>query len=116
MAKYRLPKTTAPQRALYGRLKRSLWKYGLEPELEYSLDGDRVDIAIPEVKIALEVDGPYHNRWEQRCEDERRDESRRRAGWTPIRATNEEVRNPGLVDRRILAVVRKNNKRRSGGR
>jgi very-short-patch-repair endonuclease len=116
MAKYKLPKTTEPQRELFRRLKRLLRKYGLEPELEYSLDGDSVDIAIPDEKIAVEVDGPYHNRWAQRCEDERRDESRRRAGWTPIRVTNEDVGNPGLVDRRILAVVRKNNKRRSGGR
>jgi len=116
MAKYSLPKITEPQRELWRRLKRSLRKYGLEPELEYSVGGDKVDIAIPELKIAVEVDGKYHNRWEQRCEDERRDDSRRRAGWTPIRATNEEVRNPGVVDRRILAAVRKNNKRRSGGR
>ena len=116
MAKYRLPKTTEPQRELCRRLKRSLWKYGFEPELEYSLDVDKIDIAIPELKIAVEVDGKYHNRWEQRCEDERRDDSRRSEGWTTIRATNEEVGNPGLVDRRILAVVHEREKRRSGGK
>ena len=111
--KYRLPKTTEPQRELWRRLKRSLWKNGLEPQLEYEVDGDRVDIAIPELKIAVEVDGEYHNGWNQRIEDGCRDERRRKAGWEAIRVTNEEATTPGLVDRRILSVVRRRKRLRS---
>src|ERR1700758_3674085 len=112
--KYRLPKTTEPQRELWRRLKRSLWKYGLEPQLEYEVDGDRVDIAIPELKIAIEVDGAYHNGWNQRIEDECRDQRRRRSGWEPIRVTNEEAVT-GAADERILAVVRRRERLRTAG-
>ena len=114
MMKYRFPKTTEPQRKLYSRLIRPLRRYGCEPQLEYEVDGDRVDIAVPELKIAVEVDGKYHNRWNQQIEDECRDDRRRRAGWEAIRVTNEEAATPGLVDRRILAAVRRRQRRRKG--
>jgi very-short-patch-repair endonuclease len=98
---YKFPKTTEPQLELWRRLKTSLWGRGLVPELEYTVDGDKVDIAIPELRIAIEVDGGYHTRWEQRLEDERRDNARSKAGWAFIRVTNKEIeRNIELVSAR----------------
>jgi Protein of unknown function (DUF559) len=50
-----------------------------------------VDLAFPNAKLAIEVDGPPHREEKQIQDDLDRDASLRAVGWEVIRVTNEEV-------------------------
>jgi hypothetical protein len=51
-----------------------------------------VDLAFPEAKLAIEVDGPRHSEDEKQIQDDcDRDASLRAMGWEVVRVTNEEV-------------------------
>jgi len=55
---------------------------------QYSLAGKRLDLAIPEVKLDIEVDGERYHRDEQgrrKAEDLWRDVAIKAAGWIPLR-------------------------------
>ncbi len=62
----------------------------------------RVDLAIPELKIAIEYDGRWHEDQTQRGLDNDRLAALRAAGWTVIVVTAELLRHP----QRLVAVVR----------
>lgn len=47
----------------------------------------RVDLAFPELKIIIEVDGKYHEGIIQRREDLRREKDLKRLGWTVFRVS-----------------------------
>ena len=49
------------------------------------------DIAIPSLKIIIEVDGGYHNTYEQMNKDKKRDVDFMSIGYTTLRYTNEQV-------------------------
>lgn len=49
----------------------------------------RADLGYEELKIAIEYDGALH--WEQRCEDERRRDAMREAGWIVIVLTADDI-------------------------
>ena len=51
----------------------------------------KVDLALINKKLAIEVDGKKHNLLEQRHIDQRRDEKFRELGWTIIRVSNEQA-------------------------
>jgi very-short-patch-repair endonuclease len=61
----------------------------------------RVDLAIPELKIAIEYDGRWHEADAQRALDNDRLATLRAAGWTVIVVTAELLRDP----RRMVAAV-----------
>lgn len=49
------------------------------------------DIAIPSLKLIIEVDGGYHNTEEQKAKDKQRDNDFKSIGYTTLRYTNEQV-------------------------
>lgn len=63
---------------------------GLIPQFEIS--SYRVDFALPEKKIAIELDGhDYHKTKEQRTFDAQRERDLQKLGWTVIRFTGTEI-------------------------
>lgn len=66
----------------------------IEPQWEIVYEGHkyRADFAIPEKKIAIEIDGhDYHKTKEQRTNDARRERDFQKAGWKVIRFTGSEI-------------------------
>ncbi len=109
---YNLRRTTSQQR----RLDHWLRNHDNEPEVEYAVDecGITVDLAYPNLKLAIEVDGGYHTTWKQQDEDCRRDSLLQRAGWKVIRVTNDEIdRNLSSVGYSILEEIHRRGKRLS---
>ena len=51
----------------------------------------KVDLALPDLKLAIEVDGAGHNTKSQRSLDEKKVRFLRSIGWTVLRFTNEEI-------------------------
>ena len=50
-----------------------------------------VDFFCPDCKLIIEVDGGYHSRLEQQCDDELRTHMLEELGYRVIRFTNEQV-------------------------
>lgn len=74
-------------------------------EPQYNIGPYRVDVALPAVKIVIELDGhEYHNSKEQRTADNKRQRELIRRGWLVIRFTGSEVYNSPL--RCVNEVVR----------
>lgn len=73
----------------------------------YSGDGRwlaRVDLALPELRIAIEYDGrEVHDRLDVFVRDRRRQNDLAAAGWTVLRFSAADLRSPGLV---VAAVAR----------
>lgn len=62
------------------------------PTPQYPLNGYRLDFALPDHKLAVEVDGhDYHKTKEQRSSDAKRDRSLLKQGWTTLRFTGSDV-------------------------
>jgi very-short-patch-repair endonuclease len=75
------------------------------PQHRVTVDGRviaRVDLAIPELRIAIEYDGRWHEDEHQRGLDNERLAALRAAGWTVVVVTAEMLRRPQL----LLAAVR----------
>jgi very-short-patch-repair endonuclease len=51
----------------------------------------RLDLALPRVKLAIEVDGPHHLDMEQAVHDANRTKFLKRQGWTVVRFTVREI-------------------------
>ena len=86
------------------KLYDALVEAGLSPQPQYWLAGKRLDLALPEHKLDIEVDGERHHRDEfgrRKAEDLWRDLAVRAAGWTPLRFWVYELREdmPGCVAR-----------------
>lgn len=63
---------------------------GLIPQ--FQIGGYRIDFALPEQKIAIELDGhDYHKSKDQRTYDAKRERDLQKLGWTVIRFTGTEV-------------------------
>jgi len=72
------------ERKLYDALEAQ----GIHPWPQYSLAGKRLDLALPEVQLDIEVDGERYHRDEygrRKAEDLWRDIAVKAAGWTPLR-------------------------------
>lgn len=63
------------------KLFEAMKKIGLNPECMYKISMMTVDFAFPEVKIAIEVNGPYHDTDEQKIIDKRRYFTLKSFGW-----------------------------------
>jgi very-short-patch-repair endonuclease len=66
----------------------------------------RVDLALPELKIAIEYEGAYHFEETQIVRDDARYARLREAGWTVIRVSAADLRDLDGVVARVLAAVR----------
>lgn len=73
------------------------------PALSQYDDGHKtVDFAFKEIKLFLEIDGPYHEKLDQQLRDSMRDLYSRKAGFETIRISNSYVsRNIGDIVKRI---------------
>lgn len=87
---------TKPQAMLLSKLSR----YAPVPEYPVPTDGRdglptcyKIDIAIPGIKFAIEVDGASHRAIKRKLEDEKKDTFLRSIGWEVTRIKNEEVLN-----------------------
>jgi very-short-patch-repair endonuclease len=66
----------------------------------------RVDLAIPELRIAIEYDGrEVHERRDVFVSDRRRQNALVAAGWTVLRFSAADLRNPALIIRAVTAAV-----------
>jgi len=70
------------------KLYDALVEAGLSPQPQYWLAGKRLDLALPDYRLDIEVDGERHHRDEfgrRKAEDLWRDLAVKAAGWTPLR-------------------------------
>jgi hypothetical protein len=62
-----------------------------EPLVNTDLHGFEVDFHWPDLKLAVEIDGPHHGRPHDRDADARQDRALQAAGYKTIRFTDEDV-------------------------
>jgi hypothetical protein len=62
-----------------------------EPRVNTDLHGFEVDFHWPELKLAVEIDGPHHGRPRDRDADARQDRALQAAGYDTLRFTDEDV-------------------------
>src|SRR5689334_21688337 len=92
------------------KLARWLRAHGFDPQIECWVGncGITVDLAYPELRLAVEVDGGYHDQWSQKQEDACRDRTLYAVGWECIRVKNEDIDgNLASAGYRILAALRR---------
>lgn len=95
-------------------LARWLREHGFRAKLEFAVGGTwpKVDLAYPDLLLAIEVNGGYHKRWSQEAEDAHREAVLKREGWQVVWVTNDEIEaNLSSAGRRILFEIRKRRKR-----
>jgi very-short-patch-repair endonuclease len=78
------------------------------PVSQYAINGYRLDLAWPDQKVAVEVDGhDYHKTKEQRSYDAKRDRELMKMGWTTLRFTGSDVyQDADAVAIEVLAFVK----------
>jgi very-short-patch-repair endonuclease len=73
---------------------------------EYPIGPWLADFACPAIKLAIEVDGPSHDKEEQKAWDEMKTEYLRTSGWRVIRIKNVDIYQAlGEVEARIIAEI-----------
>jgi hypothetical protein len=77
---------TAPQRILFDQLPGATMEFAL-PQSNCL----RIDIAIPSLKLAIEVDGLSHVKQKEKERDARKDRLLKERGWTLLRFWNAEI-------------------------
>lgn len=88
-----------------------------------TLDGRRVgeaDLAVPAIRLDVEIDGPHHDLLKQRRLDQQRDRLVRRAGWEVERFSTETIDNDPraftrALDELVTASVRRTGKEARAG-
>ena len=65
----------------------------------------RLDFALPEIKLAIELDGGHHRERRQWLKDRRRDMELERLGWTVVHLEWEDVTTAAVDTMRLLAEV-----------
>lgn len=83
---------TKYEKSLYNSLRKT-FKKRIKVQNPYLINGHLyyADIAIPSLKLIIEVDGGYHNTKEQKLKDKQRDHDFKSIGYTTLRYTNEQV-------------------------
>ena len=93
------------------RVRVALVRAGLPPEVQVEVFDDqrafiaRVDLAFPELKIAIEYDGAHHFTDQQVPRDNVRLARLRAAGWVVLRLANADLYDMDDVVRRVQALV-----------
>ena len=96
LAKHDLPQGTVPENYVTMRLHR--WGiYGVKRQ--HRIGRYRIDFAFPDVRIALEVDGPHHWRPDVAAKDVGRDAALRADGWVTLRIGTDSI------DEELIRVV-----------
>jgi G:T-mismatch repair DNA endonuclease (very short patch repair protein) len=90
------------------RVRVALVMAGLSPVPQYEVWSQgrllgRVDLALPEARIAIEYEGAYHFEDGQIVRDDERYERLRAAGWTVIRLSSVDLRDLDAVVARVRA-------------
>lgn len=99
------PRSESPQES---RLRLTIVKSGLpRPHVQFEVRDDgtfvaRVDLAWPDMRVAVEYDGAHHADPMQMRRDRRRLNALVHAGWTVIHATAQDLREPDI----LLAQIR----------
>lgn len=94
------------------RLRVVLTMAGLTPVPQYvvrDLDGEflaRVDLALPDLRVAVEYDGAWHAGEGQFARDRGRLNRLTAAGWRVLHVTAADLRNPDQLVRRLRALLR----------
>lgn len=65
------------------------------------------DIAIPNLRVAIEIDGGYHTTTQQKRLDKNRSQCIRRLGWHILRLSNRDARNPKKIAQKIASYNRR---------
>ena len=65
----------------------------------------RVDLALPDIRLAVEYDGQWHADRHQLGRDRARLRELDQAGWYVYHVTKEDLRNPDALVRNIKAVI-----------
>lgn len=82
--------------------------YGLNPEIvkqQFPVGKYRLDFAVPEIKVAIEVDGPRHRAPDVAAQDVRRDSWLRSQGWLVFRVDSR-FGGPPECEQQVARVVR----------
>lgn len=66
----------------------------------------RVDLAFPELRVAIEYDGAWHAERGQFAKDRRRLNALVAAGWTVLHVTAEDLRDPAALVARVRGLLR----------
>lgn len=84
--------STKYEKSLYNSLRKTL-KKRIKAQNPYLINGHLyyADMAIPSLKLIIEIDGGYHNTYEQKAKDKQRDDDFKSIGYTTLRYTNEQV-------------------------
>ncbi|WP_233492187.1 endonuclease domain-containing protein [Blastococcus sp. TF02A-30] len=94
------------------RLRVILTLAGLPPVPQHVVRGPggefagRVDLAYPELRLAIEYDGAWHAEDGQFAADRRRLNRLTAAGWTVLHVTAADLREPVTLVRRVRALIR----------
>jgi len=102
------PRAESPQES---RLRVALVLAGLQPVPQFEVRSGgrfvaRVDLAFPEVRLAVEYEGAHHFVEDQIPRDDERIDRLRRAGWRMIRVSAADLRDlEALIARIRLALV-----------
>ena len=89
---------------LWQQLRRK--QLGVRILRQYSIDQYIIDFYSPEIKLAIELDGGYHNELVQQAYDARRQKHIEQYGVTFCRITNEEYEgNPEKAMWKIVTVI-----------
>lgn len=82
---------------------KELLVYGLNPIPQYQVGAFFIDLAFPEIKLAIEADGKeFHSSKEQKERDVYRENKLKKLGWTFERFSGEDIhRNSKLIGAKI---------------
>ncbi|MEC0275746.1 endonuclease domain-containing protein [Peribacillus frigoritolerans] len=91
------------------RVLNALWMRDHKVTAQYPMSPYRLDLALPEYRIAIECDGrAYHSSPKQKAHDRKRDKYLRSKGWITLRFSGRTInRNMGTVIQRVESEIQK---------
>ncbi|MGJ3196924.1 endonuclease domain-containing protein [Peribacillus frigoritolerans] len=91
------------------RVLKALWMRDYKATAQYPMSPYRLDLALPEYRIAIECDGKaYHSSPKQKAHDRRRDKYLKSKGWVTLRFSGSTInRNMSKVITRIESEIQK---------
>jgi very-short-patch-repair endonuclease len=85
-----------------------IWNYGIKTG-KWNGSGYppvyKVDIAIPEIRLAIEADGNSHCSFSQKRKDLKKDQFLEGLGWTVVRLSNKRILNESQAVKKVLLSI-----------